>query len=64
MLPRITAPVLVIAGRHDPATTVENAEYIRDHIPNAKMAVLDAAHIANVEQPEAYKAEVLAFLRS
>jgi 3-oxoadipate enol-lactonase len=64
LLPRITAPVLVIAGRHDPATTVENAEYIREHIPGAKMTVLDAAHISNVEQPQVYAAEVLTFLRS
>jgi 3-oxoadipate enol-lactonase len=64
LLERITAPVLVIAGRHDPATTVENAEFLRDNIPGAKMATLDAAHISNVEQPTAYMKEVLDFLRS
>ena len=58
----ITAPTLVIAGRHDPATTVEAGEFLRDRIPGAKLAVLDAAHIANVEQPQAYTDTLLAFL--
>jgi 3-oxoadipate enol-lactonase len=58
----ITAPTLVIAGRHDPATTVEAGEFLRDRIPGAKLAVLEAAHIANVEQPQAYTDTLLGFL--
>jgi 3-oxoadipate enol-lactonase len=60
----ITAPTLIIAGRHDPATTVEAAEFIRDRITGAKLAVLDAAHISNIEQPETYTKTVLDHLRS
>jgi 3-oxoadipate enol-lactonase len=63
-LARITAPTLIIAGRQDPATTVENAEFLRSHIRDAKMIVLDAAHISNVEQPTAYTNEVSSFLRA
>jgi 3-oxoadipate enol-lactonase len=59
---KITAPTLVIAGRHDPATTVEAGEFLRDRIPGAKLAVLEAAHIANVEQPQAYTDTLLGFL--
>jgi 3-oxoadipate enol-lactonase len=62
LLPRIAAPTLVIAGRHDKSTPVEAAEYIRSHVPRAAMTLLDAAHIANVEQPAVYNAEVLGFL--
>jgi 3-oxoadipate enol-lactonase len=58
----ITAPTLVIAGRHDPATTVEAAEFIRSRIPRASLTVLDAAHLANVEQPHDYADRVLGFL--
>ena len=58
----IAAPTLVIAGRHDPATTVEHGEFIRSRIPGASMTVLDAAHIANVEQPHDYTDAVLGFL--
>ena len=58
----IAAPTLVIAGRHDPATTVEHGEFIRSRIPGASMTVLDAAHIANVEQAHDYTDAVLGFL--
>ena len=58
----ITVPTLVVAGRHDPATTVEHGEFIRSRIPGASMTVLDAAHIANVEQAHDYTDTVLGFL--
>ncbi len=62
LLTKIKAPTLIIAGKDDPATTVAMAEYMRDHIPGAKMAVIEAAHIANIEQPQAYTKAVLDFL--
>jgi 3-oxoadipate enol-lactonase len=62
LLPKITAPTLVIAGQHDPATPPEANEYISEHIPGAKYATLDAAHMSNVEQPQAYTDAVLSFL--
>ena len=62
LLAKITAPTLVIAGRHDPATPLEGNEFIRAHIPGAAIAVLEAAHIANMEQPKAYADTVLGFL--
>ena len=62
LLGRITLPTLVIAGRHDPATTVENAEFIRSRIPRAALTLIDAAHISNVEQPHDYAEIVLGFL--
>jgi 3-oxoadipate enol-lactonase len=64
LLPKISAPTLVIAGKHDPATTVEANEFICEHIPNADIAVLDTAHIANVERPKLYAETVLDFLLS
>jgi 3-oxoadipate enol-lactonase len=62
LLGRITVPTLIIAGRHDPATTLENAEYVHAHIPGSRLAVLEAAHIANIEQPQIYAATVIEFL--
>jgi 3-oxoadipate enol-lactonase len=64
LLPKIKAPTLVIAGRHDKATPVEAGEAIRNGIPGARMIVLDAAHISNVEQSEAFGHTVLDFLHS
>jgi 3-oxoadipate enol-lactonase len=64
LLSKITAPTLVIAGKHDPATTLEAGEFIKEHVPGAKIAVLEAAHISNLEQPKVYADTVLGFLRS
>jgi 3-oxoadipate enol-lactonase len=64
LLSKINAPTLVIAGRHDPATTLEAGEFIAQHTPKAELAVLETAHLANVEQPEKYAATALGFLLS
>jgi 3-oxoadipate enol-lactonase len=61
-LGEIRAPALVIAGTEDPAATVDQAEEIRDSIPEARLAVVEAAHLANVEQPEAVTREILEHL--
>jgi 3-oxoadipate enol-lactonase len=57
----ITAPTMIIAGRQDPGTTVEAAEFLRDRIPGSKLVVLEAAHISNVEQAQAYTEALLGF---
>jgi 3-oxoadipate enol-lactonase len=64
LLAKIRAPTLVIAGKHDPATTVEAGEFIAQHTPNAQLAILETAHIANMEQPTLYADTVLGFLLS
>jgi 3-oxoadipate enol-lactonase len=61
---RITAPTLVIIGLKDPATPPEAGKYIQEHIRGAKLAGLDAAHISNFEQPQAYVDTVLGFLKT
>jgi 3-oxoadipate enol-lactonase len=56
----ISAPTLVIAGADDPAAPPDQAEVIRDSIPDASLEVIpDAAHLANVEQPEAVTQAIL-----
>ncbi|MBV9556982.1 MAG: alpha/beta fold hydrolase [Pseudolabrys sp.] len=62
--PTIKAPVLVIVGAKDPATTPAAGEEIQKSIPGAKLAALDAAHIANMEQPKRYTETMLNFLRN
>jgi pimeloyl-ACP methyl ester carboxylesterase len=45
----------VIAASEDVATPPEHAEMLANGIPDAKLVVLpDAAHLANVEQAEAF----------
>jgi 3-oxoadipate enol-lactonase len=59
----ITAPTLVIGGKHDPATPFAAAELIASRIPGAKLVALEAAHISNVEQPEAFTKALDGFLK-
>lgn len=62
ILAKVAVPTLVIGGRFDASTTIENAEFIRSRVPGAQMTILDAAHISNVEQAAGFTAEVLSFL--
>lgn len=60
---RIRAPTLVIAGAEDPSIPAEDVELLVSRIPGARLVTLEgAAHIANVEQPEAFTAALLAHL--
>jgi 3-oxoadipate enol-lactonase len=59
---RIDTPTLVIIGAKDPATPPEAGQLIHAAIRGSTTAVLDAAHISNVEQPEAFASAVLEFL--
>ena len=61
-LPKIKAPTLVIAGKHDNSTPVPASEYIRKYIPGASMTLLDAAHISNMELPHDFTEAVVGFL--
>ncbi len=59
----IRASTLVVAGADDEATPVDHAGLIRDSIPDARLEVVpQAAHLANVEQPEAVTQAILEHL--
>ncbi len=64
LIPKIKPPVMFIAGRQDPATTLAIAESMHQRLPGSKLTALDAAHISNAEQPKAYTDALLGFLRS
>ncbi len=61
--PSIKAPTLVIVGAQDHATPPAQGEAIARQIKGARLVSIDAAHIANVEQPAAYTKAVLDFLK-
>jgi 3-oxoadipate enol-lactonase len=62
-LGRIAAPTLVVAGAEDPLVTPDVVEALVGGIPDAHAAEIpDAAHLANVEQPEAFDAAVIGHL--
>jgi 3-oxoadipate enol-lactonase len=59
----IAAGTLVLVGADDPATPPADAQLIADGIPGARVTVLEqAAHLLNVEQPEAFNTAVLGHL--
>ena len=59
---RITAPTLCIAGRFDPVTPPERLEELAAAIEGARMAVLDAAHLVNIEARDAFNGTLGRFL--
>ena len=59
-LPKITAPVLAIAGAADPVTPPDYLARIATSVPQGRLLVIDgAAHLANVEQPAAVTGAIL-----
>lgn len=58
----ITRPVLLIAGEHDPVTTVADARFMHQRITGSQMTVVDASHLSTIEAPDAVNAALLSFL--
>lgn len=58
----IDAPVLVIVGAHDPATTPDAGGTIHAAIKSSRLVSLDGAHLSNIEQPDAFTRAVIEFL--
>ncbi|MEV5598828.1 alpha/beta fold hydrolase [Streptomyces sp. NPDC052496] len=62
-LTRLAVPALVVVGRDDTYTPVADAEFLCARIPHADLTVVeDAAHLPNLEQPDAFNAALTAFL--
>jgi len=53
LLPTMTAPTLVMVGELDQETPLPYSQYLVDHLPNARLAVVPGAgHLLNAEAPE------------
>ncbi|HLX82130.1 MAG TPA: 3-oxoadipate enol-lactonase [Burkholderiales bacterium] len=64
-LKEIRCPILVIVGADDPGTPVSMAREIHENAPGSMLAVLpQAAHLANIEQPEGFTRALRDFLSS
>src|SRR2546423_1202373 len=48
----IRAPTLVISGSEDPAAPPDHGRRIVDAIPGARLLIVPAAHLANLEVPD------------
>ena len=63
LLPQITCPTLIITGEEDAITPPEDAQLMAERIPNAQLFIIPrAAHLSNLEQPEAFNQRLVAFL--
>jgi 3-oxoadipate enol-lactonase len=61
----IAVPTLVLVGEQDPGTPVSASEFLHQRIRGSVLQVLpDAAHLANIERPEAFNEALLGFLGS
>ena len=61
---QIRTPSLIVVGEDDPGTPVTASQAIHERIPDSKLVVLaEAAHLSNIEQPEAFNTALLGFLR-
>lgn len=59
---RIAAPTLVIAGSHDPVTTLDDARAIEQAVAGGTLVGLPASHLSAIEAPEPFAEAVEAFL--
>jgi 3-oxoadipate enol-lactonase len=58
----ISVRTLVISGTHDPATPPVDGQFLSNHIPGAKYAELNAAHLSNIEDRDRFNRELITFL--
>jgi 3-oxoadipate enol-lactonase len=64
LLPQITVPSLILAGREDPITPVADSEEMHQAIVGSRLVVLEkASHVSNIEQSEQFNQELERFLR-
>ncbi len=62
-LREIKCPTLVLVGEHDPGTPPAMAREIHENLPGSELVILpSAAHISNLEQPQAFNAALEKFI--
>ena len=62
-LKEIRCPTVVIVGKDDPGTPVAMAEEIHQALPGSKLVIIpSAAHLSNLEQPDAFNQALAGFL--
>jgi pimeloyl-ACP methyl ester carboxylesterase len=65
VLPRIQVPTLLLYGEHDVRSPLTIAQELHAKIPGSKLVVIPGVgHLADIEAPDRFNAEVRGFLRS
>ena len=55
---KITAPTVLVWGRHDPILPLRAGETARDLIPGSRLLVIDSGHVPHTTSPAAVAAEL------
>ena len=50
----IASPTLVIAGRRDPVTTVDDGEWLAGQVRGAQLGVVEASHLSSIEAADRF----------
>ena len=61
-LSSISVPMLIIAGKQDPVTTVIDGQFMQSHIVKSQLFEIDASHISNIELPHVFNKAVKQFI--
>jgi pimeloyl-ACP methyl ester carboxylesterase len=65
LLQRINCPTLVVSGTDDVIIRLEDSRALADAIPDARFVLVpESGHLPNLENPKAFNAALLDFLRS
>lgn len=59
----IATPTLLLAGAHDPVTTVADAQAMQAAIAGSQLVELQASHLSNLEAPQAFEQALAGFAR-
>jgi 3-oxoadipate enol-lactonase len=63
LLARIAVPTLILAGREDAITPLQDSERMHAGISGSRLVVIEnAGHVSNVEQPEQFNQALAGFL--
>jgi pimeloyl-ACP methyl ester carboxylesterase len=62
-LPGIKVPTLILVGENDVLTPPLASQEMHERIPNSEFHLIaNAAHMSNVENPEAFNSHLMRFL--
>jgi len=65
LLSQVACPALILVGREDPITPVQDSEKMHREITGSRLVVIDnAAHVSNLERTEQFNDELVQFLNS
>lgn len=62
-LQALEIPVLMVVGKHDEPYSLAAADHVVEKVPTARVVIIeDAAHLANMDQPDEFQRTVSSFL--